>query len=861
MTYEVCVGTTPFGCQVQELTATTGLETSWSSADLGLQCGALHYVAIRATNCAGLQRTVASNGVKVCCQPPIEGSVRLANMHGASVKYVGSSGASVSVHWSGFEDSCSGVREYEVFVIEGGATVWKSASLNASRSHVELPSLMMQLLGDGLQYIAVVRAVSHAGLASNASSSFLVDHTQPVPLHIRAHSSGMSSYHILQRHSCIARMTESITLSWDHWHGAISSALTYRLILLPPASPPPVPPPFQPVDSLSSPPPLPPWTQTASLTAPEGRRVFHNGLKPSAVLQPSQIFTSGQKIAAMVVTACNVAQQCDASEPHTMLFVDEAPVGGNVLLRFEAFEQAKPGQLLAEWSGFYAAVAVPGDIPAVDAEVLPSLAFEVCVGTTPFGCQVQELTATTGLETSWSSADLGLQCGALHYVAIRATNCAGLQRTVASNGVKVCCQPPIEGSVRLANMHGASVKYVGSSGASVSVHWSGFEDSCSGVREYEVFVIEGGATVWKSASLNASRSHVELPSLMMQLLGDGLQYIAVVRAVSHAGLASNASSSFLVDRTPAASSEVLNGGKEHLTCQPASAPVRIGWMPFVDEESGIASISWAVGTSWLGEDLMPPTPVMGDAGTIARQWNSSELSPGMLVYSTLAVRNGAGDVMTVSAAPLRIVPNNSSAFLCLPYRPGPAQHLLASRGHAHPIFWPLVVGLVYNITGGASGLKLPGQRVQLNMQVHIDHMDQSLRARARLMRLQIAKQSLVQDQHGSPLPLDKAIFTHPVMYEQSTNGTILSVYHHPMDTEQSLEMKRMLISAQQLLPARSASDRSENGTIEHDESDVHGPARVRYAMRRGLLGRAVYHKQIEWSAWEVQTHTWTRVDC
>ena len=51
LSYEVCIGTTRFGCQLSPFSSAVA-PGSWQSAPLDLQCGALHYATIRATNCA-----------------------------------------------------------------------------------------------------------------------------------------------------------------------------------------------------------------------------------------------------------------------------------------------------------------------------------------------------------------------------------------------------------------------------------------------------------------------------------------------------------------------------------------------------------------------------------------------------------------------------------------------------------------------------------------------------------------------------------------------------------------------------------------------------------------------------------------
>ena len=116
---------------------------------------------------------------------------------------------------------------------------------------------------------------------------------------------------------------------------------------------------------------------------------------------------------------------------------------------------------------------------------------------TPFGCQTQGFTSASAGGT-WESDELDLACGATYYAAVRATNCAGLQRTVASDGAKLCCDPPVTGSVQLIDALEEAVSYVGNGSAlPLTMVWFGFSESCSGVRGYSVKVeTAAGVPCW-----------------------------------------------------------------------------------------------------------------------------------------------------------------------------------------------------------------------------------------------------------------------------------------------------------------------------------------------------------------------------
>ena len=203
--------------------------------------------------------------------------------------------------------------------------------------------------------------------------------------------------------------------------------------------------------------------------------------------------------------------------------------------------------------------------------------------------------ASTESEHSWRSEAAGLHCGSTYFVSVRATNCAGLQRTVASEAAKVCCDPPTSGRVELVNTNGRALRFVGADAMSdLSVHWSGFADGCSGMREYSAVLVsgEGGDALWNS-SANSTTSHLALPRQSLVGLVDGSSYSVVVRGTTHAGLWSEAAASFVLDRTPLALSPVVisstdahgdtlllptHGEGEGVACVPSHAEsVRLRW--------------------------------------------------------------------------------------------------------------------------------------------------------------------------------------------------------------------------------------------------------------------------------------------
>ena len=173
------MGTTPFGCQASPFAfAINGLP--WSDPSLTLPCGASYHLTVRATNCAGLQHSVASSAVKLCCEGPTGGAVALLSTDGAAVRYVTSS-TNVTLHWSGFTEPCSGVREYSVVLTKlGDATaLWTHTQSAEVTPPVQVPTTVIGSLSHGLTYAVSVTATSFAGLSGTSFAELTIDDSPP----------------------------------------------------------------------------------------------------------------------------------------------------------------------------------------------------------------------------------------------------------------------------------------------------------------------------------------------------------------------------------------------------------------------------------------------------------------------------------------------------------------------------------------------------------------------------------------------------------------------------------------------------------------------------------------------------------
>ena len=610
--YEVCVGTTPLGCQLLDFahggvrgsvseSESDGSGTwsllarlgSYAAPQFPLQCGATYHLAVRATNCAGLQRIVASDGVKHCCHPPSGGRVAVLDPAGEAVSFA-SSVNGLRAQWSGFEEACSGVRDYQVSLTDRfGASLWTAVVEAANYTgELALPSTLDGQLDAGARLTLNVQGTSHADLVSTSvSASFTLDRTAPRTGAVVVDWSGRASAepytHLAPGMMCVPPSVEWVRVNWpdaaDDESGIAFFIFGTQLL---------------PVDGRPS--VVPTWLSVGSVRSLD--------------------LPLDSTMASMyAVRACNALSLCADSDWSHAVQSAESPRGGRVMLSHS--DRATPGYvggmvpaLQASWDSFES--GVNGS----------ALAYEACVGTTPLGCQLRAF-SDLGIENHrWSAAlapQFPLQCGATYHLAVRATNCAGLQRIVASDGVKHCCHPPSGGRVAVLDPAGEAVSFA-SSVNGLRAQWSGFEEACSGVRDYQVSLTDRfGASLWTAVVEAANYTgELALPSTLDGQLDAGARLTLNVQGTSHADLVSTSvSASFTLDRTAPrtgavvvdwsgrASAEPYTHLAPGMMCVPPSVEwVRVNWPDAADDESGIASFELVsrLAAETFNNGSMPP---------------------------------------------------------------------------------------------------------------------------------------------------------------------------------------------------------------------------------------------------------------
>jgi len=123
----------------------------------------------------------------------------------------------------------------------------------------------------------------------------------------------------------------------------------------------------------------------------------------------------------------------------------------------------------------------------------------------------------------------------------------------------------------------------------------------------------------------------------------------------------------VVDRTPPLVGRVRTGASG-ISCVSTLQKLVVRWEGVVDEQSPLVSFAWAIGSDPFAQDVRPFELVAHpETGVLELEgMDLPSVTPGMVVYVSLRVTNGAAGV-TVAASPgVRIVEGTCNmTFSCL----------------------------------------------------------------------------------------------------------------------------------------------------------------------------------------------------
>lgn len=356
--------------------------------------------------------------------------------------------------------------------------------------------------------------------------------------------------------------------------------------------------------------------ELADIFVPDGSRLYAAAMARDASGQLSPVAT------ASVVTY-------DASPPTPGRGVSDGLNGPKADDEF----QTSPTIVSASWDGFedvHTGVAT----------------YAVGWGTQPGSFDVSDLTVVEGGSAARSfslTLSAPVEPGAKIYATVVATNPGGGSSSQSSNGVTIDDTPPVGGTVSLAQV-GAS--------------WDGFRDAESLVAGFDWCAGSATGTCdlqgWEDAGPTLSISSDQVFGLM----GSGTIVVAV-RARNRAGLVGEAawSSAFVQDPTPPRRGDVsvVTPTPGFLAAPDGQLPeLSVRWHGFDDDDTGVLSVRWAVGTVPGGQQVVAASdaPAASAAGSVSSS-DVVSLHDGAELFASVVVTNGAGS--SVSAFSLSAV--------------------------------------------------------------------------------------------------------------------------------------------------------------------------------------------------------------
>ena len=296
----------------------------------------------------------------------------------------------------------------------------------------------------------------------------------------------------------------------------------------------------------------------------------------------------------------------------------------------------------ANWDPFYA----DDEDPVVD--------YEMAIGTAAGKEDVLHFTSV-GLKKSVEK-DLApdipdfdvLETGKMYYVTIKATTSSGLSSTQYSDGFTVDPSPPLKIEVSVSH----KVIDQGTQTIEISVSWDGVEDNESGIISSD-YCLGTSPRACKSDLVPAGAS--TFGTIGPFRPDPWAEYFVTVVALNGAGLRTVMSSEKLVfDTSPPSRGTVIDGIGHDIDFINSTNILSIQWDGIEDEESGVASCSWALieqsashDRSIFGNDTVVLTRAVEGKGNLT-QANLS-LVPGARYVSQITCTNADGFSSTSSS--------------------------------------------------------------------------------------------------------------------------------------------------------------------------------------------------------------------
>ncbi|KAL9987466.1 hypothetical protein ACROYT_G001779 [Oculina patagonica] len=612
--YSFAIGTQPHEDDVASF-ENIHLATRITKTGLSLSHGVTYFITVIATNQAELSSNVSSLGLLIDTSRPLVERKDVQDGPGDKDIDYFSPNVELSAQWKNVTDPESGIihSEYCLGTQPRGCQI-KSVTSTGTNKSFTCPEIKVQ---EGKRVFVTVRVTNGAGLSETVTSDgMLLDVSPPVMGDVidGSHITGVDYNIVLE--------DWNVSVSWFGVEDTESG-----------------------VRSCS-------WT----IENTDGVILFQKKITSSSIYGERSVFSDNQtyrdiqfirnKMYYNVLTCLNKAELPAAVRSDGFRVEPIWPIPAHVR------DGSVPGTDLAyltntkrvgaNWDPFFADNRDP------------VVGYELAIGTAAGKEDVLHFTSV-GLSRSLEKdlapniPDLDvLETGKMYYVTIKATTLSGLSSIQHSDGFTVDPSPPLKTEVSVSH----KVIDQEMQTIEISISWDGVEDNESGISS-NGYCLGTTPRTCKSGLVPAVASMIgTIGPFRPEPWGE---YFVTVVVVNRAGLKTVMSSKKLVfDTTPPSVGSVIDGFGPDIDFMNSTDFLSAQWGGIEDEESGVASCSWALieqsashDRSVFGNDTVVLTKAVEGEGNLT-QANLS-LVPGARYISQITCTNADGFSSTSSS--------------------------------------------------------------------------------------------------------------------------------------------------------------------------------------------------------------------
>ena len=596
--YKWAIGTSKNGTQFQPF-INVGLLTNANTSGSGLiiRPGVRYFVTVMGRNRAGLVSSNCSWPFLIDYTPPRTGNIEIQSYSGVKKDYF-TSDENMRVRWSGFEDSESGIENYEVSVLNNnGETLnytWKS-------THVKLQVLINTiLLPPGKTYSIVVKSINYAGLESSViSAPFTVDDTPPV-------YTGNENRLPKRYFQSDPNLLEVV---WEDFKDHESPVEFYEIGM------------------------------GRQVSGDDVYKFTRTGLCKK--FRFSHLDITDNQPYYVTLNAYNMAGLVTSLLLEEVTFDQSPPTGNN--------ESVKDGLSDKDIDHMSLESKISAALESIEDAESGINKIECCVGTTPFNCFVKPFTSIHK-NKSFVCTDCKINAEMTAFATFRVTNGAGLFAIFVSDGVTFDSTPPEIQSI----YDGTKAEYPDVektySNWTPTITWYGARDIQSGLRncQWRIVKKERNTTVYvktlHKANITYNIRHIEKADTI-KLTTDST-YFNVIECWNHAGLISHQYSNgwSIVEQWPIPSYVIDGPGPHDMKYDVNGETLKASWGKFhADSKDPVIKYEWAVGTFPEIDNILEFTDVgLNTKVSLSLIESDAIIRPGVEYYTTVRATTLSG---------------------------------------------------------------------------------------------------------------------------------------------------------------------------------------------------------------------------